>query len=74
MQHRIVSIDPATAGIGLSWYSTAMYVGIALAPVVGAAALLGGGVVIACAGAVAALLAAAAFQAAYGRRPGATAA
>ncbi|MCU1527788.1 MAG: hypothetical protein JWP75_1551, partial [Frondihabitans sp.] len=41
VQHRLVSIDPAAAGIALSWYSTAMYVGIALAPVLGAAVLNG---------------------------------
>jgi DHA1 family purine base/nucleoside efflux pump-like MFS transporter len=59
VQHRLASIDPARAGISLSWYSTAMYVGIALAPVVGAAAL-GSGVttllLVAAAAAVAALL------------------
>ena len=43
VQHRLVSIDPATAGIALSWYSTAMYVGIALAPLLGGAALGGVG-------------------------------
>jgi DHA1 family inner membrane transport protein len=39
VQHRLVDVDPATAGVSLSWYSTAMYVGVALAPVVGASLL-----------------------------------
>ncbi|WP_344019163.1 MFS transporter [Microlunatus capsulatus] len=43
VQHRLVSIDPATAGIALSWYSTAMYVGIALARLLGGAVLGGVG-------------------------------
>ncbi|GGF16323.1 MFS transporter [Subtercola lobariae] len=43
VQHRLISIDPATSGLALSWYTTAMYVGIALAPPLGAAALAVGG-------------------------------
>lgn len=39
VQHRLVDVDPATAGVALSWYSTAMYVGVALAPVLGASLL-----------------------------------
>jgi DHA1 family inner membrane transport protein len=39
VQHRLVQIDPATASIALSWYSTALYAGIALAPPLGALAL-----------------------------------
>jgi len=39
IQHRLVDCDPAVAGVSLSWYSTAMYLGIALAPVVGATVL-----------------------------------
>ncbi|WP_423462846.1 MFS transporter [Promicromonospora sp. MS192] len=39
IQHRLVDVDPAVAGVSLSWYSTAMYIGIALAPVVGASVL-----------------------------------
>ncbi|HEY0118530.1 MAG TPA: MFS transporter [Cellulomonas sp.] len=39
LQQRLVELAPAAAGISLSWYSTAMYVGIALAPVVGSRAL-----------------------------------
>jgi len=40
LQHRLASIRPAHSAIVLSWYSTGMYVGISLAPVVGAAVLL----------------------------------
>lgn len=39
IQHRLVAIDPGTSAIALSWFSTALYVGIALAPVLGGAAL-----------------------------------
>lgn len=39
LQHRLVEIDPATSAIALSWYSTALYGGIALASLLGAAAL-----------------------------------
>jgi predicted MFS family arabinose efflux permease len=42
IQHRLVEVNPANAGVTLSWYSTAMYVGIALAPPVGAIALAAG--------------------------------
>jgi DHA1 family inner membrane transport protein len=70
VQHRLVSIDPATAGIALSWYSTAMYIGIALAPVLGAAALGGvaaltGAVVVPLVGAVLGMLALALLLAGY---------
>jgi len=60
LQHRLASIDPARAGISLSWYSTAMYVGISLAPVLGAATLAAGVpvlLVVAAAAAAGALLA-----------------
>ena len=56
VQARLVAIDPAAAGIVLSWYSTAMYIGIGLAPVVGGAALAAGSAVVPLAGAGAALL------------------
>jgi MFS transporter, DHA1 family, inner membrane transport protein len=39
VQHRLVQVNPETAGVALSWYSTALYAGIALAPPLGAAAL-----------------------------------
>ncbi|PZE30097.1 MFS transporter [Curtobacterium sp. MCBD17_028] len=71
VQHRLVGIDPGTAGIALSWYSTAMYVGIALAPVVGAQVLgVGvdaGAVAVPVAGAVTAVLALVAFMSGYAR-------
>ncbi|MGN8050386.1 MFS transporter [Curtobacterium sp. 22159] len=56
LQHLLVELRPEAAGISLSWYSTAMYVGIALAPLIGSAALSsgpsGGPVVVPVAGAV----------------------
>ncbi|GAA4752360.1 MFS transporter [Amnibacterium soli] len=56
VQARLVAIDPEAAGIVLSWYSTAMYIGIGLAPVVGGAALAAGSSAVPLAGAAAALL------------------
>lgn len=69
LQHRLVAVDPAAAGITLAWYSTAMYVGIAVAPVIGGVALTGGPVLLPVAGAVAAALALLAFQLGFRRRP-----
>jgi DHA1 family inner membrane transport protein len=43
IQYRLITVDPAVAGVALSWNSTALYIGIAFAPVVGAAALHAGG-------------------------------
>jgi DHA1 family inner membrane transport protein len=43
IQHRLISIDPATSGIAISWYTTAMYLGIGLAPALAATALGVGG-------------------------------
>jgi MFS transporter, DHA1 family, inner membrane transport protein len=63
VQARLVGLDPAAAGIVLSWYSTAMYVGIGLAPVVGGAALASGPAAVPLAGAAAALLALLVFAA-----------
>ena len=40
LQHRLASLRPENSAIVLSWYSTGMYVGISLAPVIGAAVLL----------------------------------
>lgn len=63
IQHRLVEIDPVAAGITLSWNSTAMYAGIALAPPLGAAAVtLGGGTLVPIFGAAAITLALIAFQ------------
>ncbi|MES1169530.1 MAG: MFS transporter, partial [Leifsonia sp.] len=39
LQHRLVEIDPANAGISLSWWASATYLGIAVAPPLGAAVL-----------------------------------
>ncbi len=39
LQHRLVEIDPANAGVALSWWATATYLGIAVAPLLGARAL-----------------------------------
>jgi DHA1 family purine base/nucleoside efflux pump-like MFS transporter len=65
IQHRLVDIDPAVAGVSLSWYSTAMYVGIALAPVVGASVLPFGAAWLDLAGAAAAAAALAVFALGY---------
>jgi predicted MFS family arabinose efflux permease len=65
VQHRLVSIDSASAPIALSWYSTAMYIGIAVAPVAGAIALSGGADIVPIAGALTAALALVAFQLGY---------
>jgi predicted MFS family arabinose efflux permease len=62
VQHRLVEIDPATAGVALSWFSTALYAGIAIAPPLGALALgLGGPGLVPLFGAGAAALALVAF-------------
>ncbi|AXH34695.1 MFS transporter [Humibacter sp. BT305] len=71
VQHRLVSVDPDSAALTLGWYSTAMYVGIAVAPPLGTAALsLGGPVAPPVAGAVVTALALVFFLAAYARRRG----
>ncbi|WIE83307.1 MFS transporter [Curtobacterium sp. MCPF17_021] len=57
IQAVLVAANPAEVGVSLSWYSTATYVGIAVAPVLGAGALhLGAWAVLLAAG-VAALVA-----------------
>ncbi|RYZ30585.1 MAG: MFS transporter, partial [Propionibacteriaceae bacterium] len=68
LQHRLVAVEPAAAGITLAWYSTAMYVGVAAAPVVGALVLGGGVFWLPVAGAVAAALALVAFLLGFTRR------
>lgn len=69
-QHRIVTAAPAHAGIGLSWYSTAMYLGISLAPVMGALVLPAGVIALLVAAAAGGLTALLVFQTGYlpGRR------
>lgn len=65
IQHRLVDVDPAVAGVSLSWYSTAMYIGIALAPVVGASLLPYGAVWLDLAAALAAAAALTVFALGY---------
>ncbi|MGG7510023.1 MFS transporter [Plantibacter sp. YIM 135249] len=71
IQHRLVEIDPLTSGIALSWNSTAMYIGIALAPPLGSVAVGfgGGGFLVPIFGAIALALALAAFHIGAWRRP-----
>jgi DHA1 family inner membrane transport protein len=69
IQHRLVTVDPAAAGLAMSWYATAMYLGIALAPPIGAAAFaVGGAFALPLFGAAVAAIAAIAFQLSYYRR------
>ncbi|MFF1574488.1 MFS transporter [Leifsonia sp. NPDC058292] len=69
VQHRLVTVDPASSALALSWYSTAMYVGIAIAPPIGSAALaLGGPEAVPAVGAIVTALALALFLAGYARR------
>jgi DHA1 family inner membrane transport protein len=71
IQHRLIVIDPAASGLALSWYTTAMYVGIACAPPLGALALsVGGAELVPVFGAAATTLALAAFLVSYGSRRG----
>jgi DHA1 family inner membrane transport protein len=39
VQHRLVAVGADRAAVAVSWYSTAVYVGIAIAPLIGGAAL-----------------------------------
>lgn len=69
VQHRLVAVDPGQAGITLSWFTTAMYAGIALAPPLGAATTASVGAHgIPGVAAVVTLVAVLAFQVAYVRR------
>jgi len=66
VQHRLVHVEPENAALALSWYSTAMYVGIAIAPPIGALALAAGGAVaVPLAGAVVTVAALALFLVGY---------
>ncbi|MEV8214460.1 MFS transporter [Leifsonia sp. NPDC077715] len=66
VQHRLVHVDPGSAALALSWYSTAMYVGIAIAPPIGTLALAAGGAVaVPLAGAVVTVAALAVFLLGY---------
>jgi MFS transporter, DHA1 family, inner membrane transport protein len=69
VQHRLVAVAPEAAGISLSWFSTAMYLGISLAPPLGAGALaVGGPAALPIAGAVASAGALAVFLGGFARR------
>jgi MFS transporter, DHA1 family, inner membrane transport protein len=73
IQHRLLAVDPRTASVAISWFSTALYIGIAIAPVAGAAALgANETVLIPIAGAVLTVVGLVAFLSGYvlrGRRP-----
>jgi DHA1 family inner membrane transport protein len=69
VQHRLVHVDPAASALVLSWYSTAMYVGIAIAPPIGGLALSAGGAeAVPVAGAVVTLAALLAFLLSFAAR------
>jgi DHA1 family inner membrane transport protein len=69
VQHRLVHVEPESAALALSWYSTAMYVGIAIAPPIGTLALTAGGpVAVPLAGAVVTVAALAVFLVGYRAR------
>lgn len=66
VQHRLVHVEPESSALALSWYSTAMYVGIAIAPPIGTLALAAGGpVAVPLAGAVVTVAALAMFLVGY---------
>ena len=71
VQHRLVSVDPERSALAMSWYTTAMYFGIAIAPILGgAASQIGGAHLIPIVAAVVIVLALSAFQSGYlARRP-----
>jgi DHA1 family inner membrane transport protein len=69
VQHRLVHVDPESSALALSWYSTAMYVGIAIAPPIGSLALgAGGAEAVPVAGAIVTVVALAAFHLSYAAR------
>ncbi len=69
VQVRLALIDPRFANIALAWYSTAMYLGISIAPLIGAAALPLGFTVLLSAAAVSILVAVIASEVSHtGRR------
>ena len=70
LQHRLVEIDPANAGVALSWWATATYLGIAIAPLLGAGALVVGVQIIPLVGAVLAAVAIGFFVLGYLRSTG----
>jgi|GEM_PF-3704888 len=60
-QYQLITLAPEVATVSLSWFTTAMYMGIGLAPVIGAQLVPRGGPAIALAGTVVACLALALF-------------
>ncbi|KRD09689.1 hypothetical protein ASE48_06605 [Mycobacterium sp. Root265] len=70
IQYRLALIDSRFANVALAWYSTAMYVGISIAPLIGAAALPYGPPVLLTAAAVSILVAVVASEVSHARRRG----
>lgn len=70
IQYRLALIDSRFANIALAWYSTAMYVGISIAPLIGAAALPYGPPVLLAAAAVSILVAIVASEISHATRRG----
>ena len=68
IQYRLALIDSRYANIALAWYSTAMYVGISIAPLIGAAALPYGPPVLLIAAAVSILVAVVASEISHASR------
>lgn len=67
IQFRLALIDSRFANVALAWYSTAMYVGISIAPLIGAAALPHGLPVLLTAAAVSILVAVVASEVSHAR-------
>ncbi|MCU1413660.1 MAG: transporter [Microbacteriaceae bacterium] len=66
IQHRLIAIDPESAVLSLSWYTTGMYVGISVAPLLGALAIgVGGAAAVPVFGAIAVALSVVTFLLGY---------
>lgn len=65
VQARLVEVDPDSSALSISWYTTAMYTGIAIAPLLGAAASGLGSQAIPVAGAAVTALGLIVFQLSY---------
>lgn len=69
VQHRLVAIEPSQAPVTLAWFSTAMYLGIAIAPPLGNASIaIAGAWLVPVTGAVVSALALTLFLVGYARR------
>lgn len=69
VQQRLATIDRATAGLTLSWFTSAQYLGIAIAPVIASAAVgIAGDSLIPIAGAVVLAVSIVTFQLGFARR------